>query len=228
MKIAVVQHRIRATLSEDADALVGSVLDACAAGARVVVCPWIPSIVHAQEDVRADVLQRLAACEEGTTLLAAFRAPAQAASVRVKQTPLGPTALMLGDECLIAGSYAAAEEAGALAWIWRPLSESDLQAEAVLERAIEASASYVGLVMIAESTGAEPGEVGHGGSAVLYLGDVAAEAAGSDEIVYAEIDVPVDLPEIREPLSSLSPILEQRIAVHEGRKAQVGYLADMS
>ncbi len=228
MKIAVIQHRIRPTLAEDADALSSGVMHACDEGARVVVCPWVPSIAAADVAQRASMIETFSSCGEGTTLLLAFRTPEPTSSARIKQTPLGPTALMLGDECIMLSSYEAAEAAGARAWVWRPLSESDLQAEAVLEHAIAASASYVGLILVSESTGADPGEIGHGSSAVLYLGDVIAEAFAADDMIMVDIDAPVPAPEPREPLPALPPILEQRLAVHEGRKASFGYLADLS
>lgn len=228
MKIAVIQHRIRPTLAEDAEGFSSSVLRACGEGARVVVCPWVPSIAAADAAQRAEMIERFERCAEGTTLLLAFKAPGPAASVRIKQTPLGPTALMLGDECIRLSTYDMAEAAGARAWVLRPLSESELQAEAILEHAIAVSASHVGLVLVSEPIGADSGEIGHGSSAVLYLGDVIAEAFAADEMIMVDVDAPVPAPEPREPLPQLSPILEQRLAVHEGRKATFGYLTDLS
>lgn len=228
MKIAVIQHRIRPTLAEDFDALSSAVMQACDEGARVVVAPWVPSIAAADASQREPMIKTFSQCKENTTLLLAFRTPEPTSGVRIKQTLLGPTALMFGDECITLSSYQAAEAAGARAWVWRPLSESGLQAEAVLEFAVAASASYVGLILISESFGADPGSIGHGSSAVLYLGDVIAEALAADDMIMVDIDIPVPAPEPREPLPALPPILEQRLAVHEGRKASFGYLADLS
>jgi hypothetical protein len=228
MKIAVIQHRIRPTFAEDAEALSAAVTKACDAHARVVVCPWVPSLAAAEAQERAEMLESFTRCAEGTTLLLAFRAAESSDGARIRPTPLGPTALMLGDECLSRAAYAAAEAAGARAWVWRPRSTSDLQSEAVLEQAIAASATYVGLILLAECSGAEPGEIGHGASAVLYLGDVIAEASEPDDVLIVDVDAPVGPPEPREPMPPLPPILEQRLAVHEGRKPDVGYLADLS
>jgi hypothetical protein len=228
MKIAVIQHRIRPTFAEDAEALSSAVATACEAQARVIACPWVPSLVAADAHERAAMLEIFTRCAEGVTLLLAFRAAESSDGARIKPTPLGPTAFMLGDECLSRPTYESAEGAGARAWVWRPVSRSDLQSEAMLEQAIAASASYVGLILLAECSGGEPGEIGHGASAVLYLGDVIAEASEPDDVLIVDLEAPVGPPEPREPMPPLPPILEQRLAVHEGRKPEVGYLADLS
>ena len=108
-----------------------------------------------------------------------------------------------------------------------PRSETDLQAEAMLEYAIALSSSLAGLMVVAECSGAEPLETGHGGSAIVVLGDVVAEALADDDILVADVALPLAEPHPREPLPVVPPLLAQRVAHHAGRIA-VEHGADVS
>jgi hypothetical protein len=142
--------------------------------------------------------------------------------------PLGRVSLPVGDAAMdpeaLERIYAEAPDAIIMA----PRSESDLQAEAVLELAIGLSESAAGLVVVTDAAGAEPGEAGHGGSAIIVLGEVLAEAITDDELLVADITVPPSAPQPRERLPEVPTILQQRLAHHEGRKLDSGYLADLS
>ena len=110
-----------------------------------------------------------------------------------------------------------------------PRSENDLQAEAVMELAIGLSESLASLVVVTECAGAEPGDVGHGGSAIIHLGKVIAEAMGQDdETLLADIELPLSRPEPPEPLPVIAPILSQRVAHHRGERQPVDYPADLT
>jgi hypothetical protein len=110
-----------------------------------------------------------------------------------------------------------------------PQSENDLQAEAMLELAIGLSQSLAGLVIIAESVGAEPGSPGHGGTAIVYMGDVVAEAMGEEGATLEfEVESPVPQPKPRGLLPQIPTILSQRLAQHEGLKPDPGYPADLN
>ncbi len=109
-----------------------------------------------------------------------------------------------------------------------PRSESDLQAEAVLELAIALSDSLAGLVIVVDTDGSEPGHPGHGGSAIIMFGKVVAEAMSGDDILFADVELPVGRPEPREPLPEMPTILQQRLAHHQGHHLEVDYLADLS
>jgi hypothetical protein len=109
-----------------------------------------------------------------------------------------------------------------------PGSESDLQAEAVVELAIRLSVSVAGLVIVVETSGAEPGSPGHGGSVVVLLGEVLAEAVFEEQTLDVDVTLPVPAPEPRAPLPELPTILAQRLAHHRGERPVVGYLADLS
>ncbi|TDB38717.1 MAG: hypothetical protein D9V44_03240 [Actinobacteria bacterium] len=109
-----------------------------------------------------------------------------------------------------------------------PGAESDIQAEAVLELALALSFSVAGLVIVSERSGAEPGIPGHGGSAIVLLGEVLAEAMADDDILYAEIPVPIPPPGPRALLPAVPPILLQRLAHHRGQRLSVEYPADLT
>lgn len=228
MKLAVIQHRIRENLDADIEALADSIRRACELQAAVVVCPLVFSIAEAGQAGRERLLSRLAGCPEGTALLIPFRTSAGETVPGLSETPLGPTALLLGDECISPEVTVMLDRTTPAAVVMRPLAEGELQAEAVLELALGLSASVSGLVIISECFGAEIGEPGHGSSAVMLLGEVVAEASESDEILLVDVDAPLPAPEPREPLPELPPILEQRLAHHQGRKPEPGYLADLS
>ena len=107
-------------------------------------------------------------------------------------------------------------------------AESELQAEAVLELALALSISVAGLVLVCERSGAEPGGAGHGGSAIVVLGEVLAEALLNDDVIVADVPVPIPVPAPRAPMPALSPILAQRLAHHRGERASVEYPADLT
>jgi hypothetical protein len=110
-----------------------------------------------------------------------------------------------------------------------PNAENDMQAEAALELAIGLSDSLAGLVIVVGSAGAEPGEAGHGGSAIVHLGKVVAEAMGDeDQTLEFEVDTPIPQPEPRGLLPQIPTILSQRLANHQGRKPDVDYPADLN
>ncbi len=109
-----------------------------------------------------------------------------------------------------------------------PGAESEIQAEAVLELALALSFSVAGLVIVSERSGAQPGDPGHGGSAIVLLGEVLAEAMADDDIIYAEIPVPIPPPGPRAPLPAVPLILSQRLAHHRGERLTVEYPADLT
>lgn len=227
MNIALIQHRIRGEMAADIEALAGSVRTACERGAEVVVCPVVPSLVASPSDAREAVLLQLEGCAEGTALLLPLR-DTETASTELRATPLGETALLIADECLLPTVAQTLADLSPEAVIMRPLGHSELQAEAILEYGIGLSLSLSGLVLICECSGGAFAEPGHGGSAIVMLGEIVAEASDDEEILYATLEVPVAAPEPREHLPVLPPVLEQRIARHQGRKADMGYLADLS
>lgn len=201
MRIAVVQHRFRATPSDDMCALVDAADRAVASGAEWIVLPTIPSISTPPE-----------------ALFAAAKAPAA----------FGQVLELHGDDCIDPAALLAARDSAPAVAVLRPQSENDLQSESFLELAIALSDSVAGLVIVAECVGAEPGDPGHGGSAIVVLGEVLAEALGDDELIFADVDIPVGRPEPPEPLPEVPLLLRQRAAFHAGHKLEVpGYPSDI-
>jgi len=140
---------------------------------------------------------------------------------------LGALVVLRGDEVFDLEKLRALTDGTADVLVLAPGSESELQDEAVLEFAIGLSDCVAGLVLVVEDDGAEPGEPGHGGSAIVLLGEVLAEAMGGADRIDAEIGIPVPQPVPRDPLPELPTILAQRVANHQGRHVSVDYPSDV-
>lgn len=201
MRVAVVQHGLRITPADDVSALAAASERAVAAGAEWVVLPSLPSASPPLEP-----------------FLAACTPPAG----------LGAVLELQGDECCDPEVLAAARLTSPDVTVLRPLSENDLQSEAFLEVAIALSDSLSGVVIVVECAGAEPGDPGHGGSAVVVLGEVVSEALVEDDLIFADLALPVVRPEPLEPLPTIPLLLRQRAAFHAGHKLAVpDYPADI-
>lgn len=230
MRIAVVQHRLRSTPAEDVHALSAAVRSAIDSGARFVAIPCIIGL--AGDAVRDGVLAELRASDEDRNLFAPSCYSAGQWGIVDSLScleELGSAAAFCGDACFDVDAWRTVAEVATDMAVLSPLAESDLQAEAALEVAIGLSDSMCGLVVVAECAGAEPGMPGHGGSAIIHLGEVVAEAsADDDEILLADVRIPVPQPEPRAPYPELPTILMQRVSLHGGHKPEVPYLADLS
>jgi hypothetical protein len=113
--------------------------------------------------------------------------------------------------------------------IMTPMSENDLQAEAVFELALQLSESLAGLIIVAEPVGAEPGEAGMVAAPSSCSAKCSPSRSVSEgSVLVADIPEPVPLPEPPEPLPAVPDHLAQRLATHEGRRLDMGYLADLS
>jgi hypothetical protein len=233
VKIAVIQHRLRTTGIEDAEAL----LDACARageqGAEFVLVPDIPALREDgfQNAARSSFMVGLEKVP-GRRLIP--QAPPRAMGIAATAPPppgvmgLGRIGVFVGDSCIDPHELERIALETPSTTVFAPRNESDLQAEAMLELAVGLSDSLAALVMVAETAGAEPGDVGHGGSAIVFLGEVLAEAVGQDDdILIAEVETPIPAPEPRESMPAIPLILEQRLAQHQGRKVPVDYPADL-
>jgi hypothetical protein len=142
---------------------------------------------------------------------------------------LGQTALFVGDACLDYQEILTASGKKPQVAIFCPHSENDMQAEAMMELALGLSSSLAGLIIVVDSAGGEPGVAGHGGSAIVQLGEVLAEAMDEDdETLTVDVAVPIAQPEPRELLPSIPTILSGRLAQHHGEKPGVDYPADLN
>lgn len=231
MKVGVVQHRIRESGAEDARALARASSRARDLGAELVMLPEALSLFGDENPDRRELFDALAEID-GSRLMPYVGPDAAGFSGIVTPPPdaefAGSIALLVGDACVDPGVHRAVLAERPNAVVLSPRSESELQAEAVLELAIGLSLSLAGLVVVAECSGADPGEPGHGGSAIVLLGEVIAEAMAEEDVLVAEVPMPVPQPEPAEELPSIPPILAQRLAHHRGEKVAVDYPADLS
>ncbi|MBS3957314.1 MAG: hypothetical protein KGZ40_07275 [Clostridiales bacterium] len=228
MRVAVIHHRCRDDVALDSVALAESIGSACAHGAAVVVCPRIPVLAGMPPHERKHLLQTVQECAGGTALLMPFT-HADNSEHRIAVTPLGLTSLAAGDVCLNPDTARMAREAGVHAVVWRPGAESELQAEAIIEYVLRCAPALAGLVVLAECTGSSAHLGQSGTSAIVLFGELVAESAGAeDEILYAEVEGAWEASEQDLALPELPPLLAQRLAVHEGRRASVEYPWDLS
>jgi len=229
VRIAVIQHALRTDNEQDAVALGNAIADICDMGAEVVILPTVPVLADLSD---GDPVPKLFAAigEERPEHVVIINPAAAPPGVNTAALPtLGSTALIVGDACMDYQEILTASGKKPSVAILIPQSENELQAEAVLELAIGLSQSLAGLVIIAESAGADPGDPGHGGTAIVYMGEVVAEAMGEEDATLEfEVDSPVPQPEPRGLLPQIPTILSQRLAHNEGTKPDPGYPADLN
>ncbi|HSQ22082.1 MAG TPA: hypothetical protein VLQ52_04740 [Coriobacteriia bacterium] len=226
MKIAVAQHALRATPAQDLEALVAAVARAVSAGADVIVLPAVQAV---HDGPLADELwRRLEEDVPGAcVVVAGDEASDEATSDQRGAAPLGRTVSLAGDDTIDPESLETARSARPDVALLAPRSEGELQAQAVLELAIGLSTSLAPVVIIAEPDGAELGEPGHGGSAIVHLGGVIAEAMTGDDLLFADVTLPTAPLEPRVHLPEIPPVLAQRLGAHRGQKIVVDYPADL-
>ena len=230
MKVAVVQHRLRQTPAEDIDALIGVASAAREQGAQLLVFPEVPSLNDGA--LRDDFYRRAQPVAPRMWLIPHVREESVGQAFRPTTLPgaeeLGRVALPVGDAVIDPDELKRLYDDPPNILLLAPRSRSDIQAEAVLELAIGLSKSVCGLVIVADPVGAEPGEPGHGGSAIMLLGEVLAEAIGKDDVLVADVPIPVPPLEPREELPEVPPILLQRLAHDRGERLAVDYPVDPS
>lgn len=226
MRLAVVQHRSRPAPAQDLEALVIASAQAVARGASVVVLPDVQDL--REGPLSDDLFCRLEEVGPGLVVITVHPAMADDASFTLHESEqLGRMVLLWGDACIdpaVLEAVAAAEPGIA---ILAPRSESELQAQAVLETAVALSTSLASVVVVVEPDGAEVGEAGHGGSAVVHLGEVLAEALRGDDLLVVDLPTPLGPPEAPAALPQIPPVLMQRLAAHRGQKVEVDYPADL-
>lgn len=222
MRIAVVQHRMRAHERMDLAALLSLSEEAADQGVQAIVYPCVPGLAASVTLLPAfveNVLERA----PGITMIAPCVAPRRVGPPKPVPTTLGSTLVLAGDECIDPATYPAIEAMGLDALVWQVDPESSLQAEAILELAMDASLSQAGLVLVASTAGRARGIESFGGSAIVHLGELLAEAGGDEELLVAEVNVPVALPARRAPRAVPAPILQQRLAVHRGAPSRIDH-----
>lgn len=226
MRIAVIQHELRGHERMDLAALLSLAEAASDDGAGVIVCPRLPGLAGDTRIYQA-FIENMRNHAPGSLVVMPSVAGNRDSAPQPFMTPLGRTVAFLGDECIEAA--AGTEPSRFDAMVWQPDAESPIQAEAFLELALDSSLSIAGLVLVSAVSGRARGQAGFGGSAIVHLGDILAEAGEGEDVVSADVDVPVSLPERLGPRPVPPPILAQRLAHHRGdRPPAVDYPADLS
>lgn len=226
MKIAVIQHALRPAPAQDLEALVIAVVRAVALGAEVAFLPNV-SAVH-DGPLGDDLFRRVSEQAPDVTLVVARGESDEHGRLECEPVgPLGAACLLVGDDAIDPEALRRCAETEPGLVLLAPGAESELQAQAVLELAVGLSTSLASVVLVAETDGAELGEPGHGGSAIVHLGEVLAEAGAGDDLLLADVLTPLGPPEAPQALPGIPPLLEQRLGAHRGHKPDVPYPADL-
>ncbi|MBE0476606.1 MAG: hypothetical protein IBX62_05865 [Coriobacteriia bacterium] len=225
MRLAVVQMLPSGERDPDLARLLALMAESCGLGAEVVVLPRVPSLLDDAEARRA-FLSGGGACPPGVSVLVPLAA-VERGQPGGEETALGRTVQLTGDDCIEPSLYPRIRESEPDALVLRPEAESALQAEAVLELALGYSTSLAGLVVVCDPAGLDPSGEPFAGSAIVQHGEILAVAVDADEVLTTEVHPPVRLQEPVSPPPEPQLILRQRLAHHQGRKAEVEWLADL-
>lgn len=226
MRFAVVQHSLRPAPARDLEALVFASVGAAVRGAETVFLPDVDALYEGP--LCDEILRRIG--EEAPELAVVVTHPdsASAGPFAGDMQPFGRAVLLRGDDCIDPEALIRAVAGAPGLAVLAPHSESELQAQAVLELAVGLSTSLASVIVIVEADGAEVGKPGHGGSAIVHLGQVIAEAMSGNDVLIADVEMPLGPPEAPQSLPAVPPVLLQRVAAHRGRKVDVGYPADLA
>ena len=155
MRIATVQHRIRAHERMDLAALLAMCQEASEDGAALIVCPHVPGLVYS-EQMSSAFNENVRSYAPGSAVLTPFASAGKSDPLAMTHSTAGRTLVLGGDECLDTDLYAAIELLAPEMMVWQTETESTLQAEALLELALDASQSQSGLIVIAAHGRATP------------------------------------------------------------------------
>lgn len=227
MKVAVIQHRLRSHERMDLAALLSSAEEAAYDGASVIVCPRLPGLA-ADTRIYHAFIENMRNRAPGSLVLTPVVTESSDGDPEPFMTPLGRTVSLSGDRCIDPDGLQRVAALEPDAMLWQPEAESPVQAEAILELALDASLTVAGLVVVTALAGRARGVSGAGGAAIVELGEILAEAGGGEEVVSAEFDAPVPRPDRPGRRPAVPPILAQRLAHHAGRRAEVEWPADTS
>jgi hypothetical protein len=227
VRVAVVQHRIRTHERMDLAAMLAVSERASEEGAQVIVYPAVPGVSSGTMLVPA-FLRNVEERAPGMTAVSPFVALREGGAPAVTPTALGRTLVLTGDECIDPSLFAEVQALACEALVWQFDAEDDLQSEACLELALEASLTLAPLMLVASVTGSARGIDLHGTSAIVYLGEILAEGGAGEDLLIADVPAPSVAPEHGRRLPEPAPILRQRLAAHHGTRVPVDYPSDLS
>jgi predicted amidohydrolase len=182
-------------------------------GVQVLVFPQIPGLggEHALLDAFfSNVTERAPGL---TTVRPRWRHRGDAPPAPIT-SGLGRTLILGGDDCVDPAIFPRIQELGVEALVWLFAPEDALQAEAVLELALDASLRLAPLVVIATYTGRARGLDAHGIGAIVQLGEILVEGDSGEELLVADVPAPGGFTERPRNVPVPAPVLQQRLAVH--------------
>jgi len=227
LRIAVVQHRVRTHERMDLAALLAMSEHASDEGAQSIVFPRIPGIVPGSPLLEAFFRNVAERCP-GMYCIRPRMRHRTGEAMGCTPTALGRTIVLADDDCIDPALFPHIQALDCEALVWMLVSEDDLQAEAVLELALDASLTLAPLVIVVSVTGHARDVDAHGLSAIVHLGELVAEGGEGEDLLIADLGLPAAMTQKTRRLPEPTPVLLQRLAAHRGTKAPVEYPADLS
>lgn len=227
MRVAVVQHRIRTHERMDLAAMLALSERASEEGAQVMVYPAVPGLA-ASATLMPAFMHNVEERAPGMTIVSAYGASNRSGPPMAVPTVLGRTVVLAGDDCIDPELFPQVRAQECEALVWQFDAEDDLQAEACLELALEATLTLAPLVVVVSVVGSERGIDVHGTSAIVHLGEILAEGGEGEDLLIADVPASSKAPEHGKRLPEPAPILRQRLAAHHGTKVRVDYPSDLS
>ena len=224
MRISTIQAAREATDAAQTAAIVRAVAEAVARGAELVAAPCALSLSRDPDSLAGTNAAIRDVAGEATVITPCSGMMCGGTRTNAASA-VGSVAVLCGDEALDAGALATLAHERPDILVWQVEGESALQAEAIREHAISVSETVASLVLVASMCCA--GEV-VGATAIIYGGEVLAEADESPAVLTVDVTTPLAPPDRHGEIPTVSPILAQRLAVHEGHRAPVDYPADLS
>jgi predicted amidohydrolase len=213
LRIAALQHRLRAHERMDLASMLAQSEHAAERGVQVLAFPRVPGLVA--DRVLLDAFFRnVEERAPGVGLIRPRLRHAGEGPLRPQATALGRTLVLDGDDCIDPALFAAVQDAECDSLVWLFNAEDPLQAEAALELALDASLHLAPLVVIATVTGHARGVLAAGIGAIVHLGEILAEGGEGEELVVADVPSPAGFSEKPRSLPDPAPILMQRLAAH--------------
>lgn len=213
MRIAALQHRLRAHERMDLAAMLAQSEIAAEQGTQVLVYPLVPGLV-ADRGLLDAFFRNVEERAPGVGLIRTRLRHLGEGPLQPQATALGRTLVLGGDDCIDPELFVAIQEAACDSLVWLFNAEDSLQAEAALELALDASLHLAPLVVIATVTGHARGVLAAGIAAIVHLGDILAEGGEGEELVVADVPSPAGFTERPRSLPEPAPILLQRLSAH--------------
>lgn len=218
MKIAVIQHRLRAHERMDLAAMLAASERAAEEGVQVLVYPRVVGL-SAHPGLLDAFFRNVEERAPGMARVSPPMRHREGEPLETHLTGLGRTLVLAGDECIDPALFEEIQAMQCDALVWLFDAEDALQAEAALELALDASLHLAPLVIVAAVTGRARGMSGHGIGGIVHLGEIASEGGSGDDLLVARVPAPSGFVERPRRVPDPAPILLQRLAAHRAHAA---------